>query len=339
MLRNSALAVLVVIFGCLQLIVLWQLIVPALVVLESKFVWLMLHSVTTALFALASGLWLGGRTSLKTKPLMVFIFAMNICMPGIGGIATVISLLVGNRVWLNRVAHETDFLVTQNSALPFTTPTGRKATVPDSRGFVEQLRYSSSSDSDALYQKVLSSKNIRNSISVGVFREAVTHSDERIRLTAYQILDRKVSDLNLEIQRLEAATSDNGSKEQAVTWLQIANNYWELLTLEQGDAVARKQLLNKAVDAAKKSVELNPDNRNACLVLGRVCLSNRQFEDAERALGRALVLGMPGDKVVPYLAEVAFGKREFKKVRLLLDTLDDAFKQYPPLKQVVEYWV
>ncbi len=335
-LRKYALAVLVVLLGSVQLVALWQLISPSVPLLQSKIAWLVLHTITTLLFAVVSGYWLGGRTSLQPNSLVMLIFAMAITMPGMGGIASVIALLVGNHVWLNRVALETDFLITENPSLPFTTPMARKATVPDSRGLVEQLRYSK--DPDVLYQKVLSSKHVRNSISVGVFREAVTHSDERIRLTAYQILDRKVSDLNLEIQRLEAKAKSSEVDSPGVIWLQIANNYWELLTLEQGDAIARKQLLKKAENAAKQSVEIDPGNRNAWLVYGRVCLAGREFEEAEQAFKQALDLGMPNDKVIPYLAEVAFGKRQFKKVSQLLNSLDDAFKQYPPLKQIVEYW-
>jgi len=193
-------------------------------------------------------------------------------------------------------------------------------------------------DAETMYQKVLSSSYIRNSLSVDVLREAVSNSDERIRLTAYQILDRKVNELNAEIQRLEKSAASQDSKSSATTWLQIANNYWELLTIEKSDPIARKQLLKKSIEAAKRSVSENEENRNAHLVLGRVCLAASDYNAAEKALMRSLALGMPRDKVVPYLAEVAYCKREFRKVHQLLRTLDDSFKQYPPLKQVAEYW-
>ncbi len=334
--RDRLLLVLIILVSLLQLLLVWQLISPSLEIFASKWVWLTLHSVTAALFGCCAGYWMGANTQLKSKPVAFYMGIMALCMPGVGGAAALVSAWIGYRVWVNREADLNDFVVTENTSLPFTTPIGRKASVPDSRGFVEQLRYSD--DSDNLYQKVLSSSYIRNSISVDVLREAVSHSDERIRLTAYQILDRKVNDLNAEIQRLETLASNNSSDSLGIMWLQIANNYWELLTLERGDAVARRQLLKKAVAAAKKSVGFDSENRNAQLVLGRVCIAHGDFDTAEIALEKALTLGMPTDKVVPYMAEVAFGKREFKKVQQLLASLDDAFKQYPPLKQVAEYW-
>ena len=334
--RDLLLILAVIVASCLQLVILWQLVAPASDVFASPIVWLLLHVTTSALFGLFAGLWLGGRTALKWRSISIFMGFMAFCMPGIGGAAALASIFIANSVWLSRSAEVTDYVVTENTPLPFTTPIGRKALVPDGRGFVEQLRYSS--DTDDLYQKVLSSSNIRNSISESVLREAVTHSDERIRLTAYQILDRKVNELNAEIQRLEARSKEMAWGEQGIVWLQISSNYWELLTLERGDEVARKQLLKKAIHAATMSVSQDQNNRNAHLVLGRISLENRDYDLASAALQQSISLGMPRDKVVPYLAEAAFGRREFNKVQQLLSSLDDAFKQYPPLKQVVEYW-
>jgi len=334
--RNSVLLPLIAVVACLQLFLVWQLIAPSIPMLASPWVWLIAHAKTALIFGCLAGIWVGHFTQLNAKAMAVFITCCGLFMPGVGGLSSLLALAVAHRVWVNREADVTDYVVTENASLPFTTPIGRKATVPDSRGFVEQLRYSK--DADNMYQKVLSSSYIRNSLSVNVLREAVKNPDERIRLTAYQILDKKVNDLNAEIQRLEKNAKHQDSKNSATTWLQIANNYWELITIEKSDPIARKQLLKKSVDAAQRSVSENEGNRNAHLVLGRVCLASSDYEAAEKSLVRALQLGMPMDKVVPYLAEVAFGKREFKKVHQLLLSLDDAFKQYPPLKQVAEYW-
>lgn len=334
--RNNVLLPIIAVAACIQLVLVWQLVAPSIPFLASAWVWLAAHAITAALFGVIGSIWIGRFTRLNAKAMAVFISCCGLFMPGIGGVSCLLALAVAHRVWMNRQVEETDYVVTENASLPFTTPIGRKAVVPDSRGFVEQLRYSK--DADNMYQKVLSSSYIRNSLSVNVLREAVKNPDERIRLTAYQILDRKVNELNAEIQRLEKYAESQDSKNSATTWLQIANNYWELITIEKSDPIARKQLLEKSVSAAKRSVSENESNRNAHLVLGRVCIASSDYDAAEVALKRSLKLGMPRDKVVPYLAEAAFGRRDFKSVRLLLKSLDDAFKQYPPLKQVAEYW-
>lgn len=195
-----------------------------------------------------------------------------------------------------------------------------------------------SDNDDDLYRKVLSAGSIRASLSVATFKQAMRHKDERIRLTAYKMLDRKVSELNRQIQQLEAHVADEGSRETSNAWLQIASNYWELLTLEKGEPVARQQLLDKAGSAAIQAVAALPINRNAHFILGRVSLLQGDTRRANVAFRRARALGMPTDKVMPYLAEAAFMRHDFKQVRELLQQLDPAIRAYPPLSHVAEYW-
>ena len=195
-----------------------------------------------------------------------------------------------------------------------------------------------SNNDDDLYRKVLSAGHIQASLAVSTFKQAMRHKDERIRLTAYKMLDRKVSELNRQIQQLEAQVADQGSRETSNAWLQIASNYWELLTLEKGEPIARQQLLDKAGNAAIQAVAALPINRNAHFVLGRVSLMQGDTQRANVAFRRARALGMPADKVMPYLAEVAFMRHDFQQVRELLGQLDPAIRAYPPLSQVSEYW-
>jgi len=93
----------------------------------------------------------------------------------------------------------------------------------DSRGFVEQLIFSN--QTNALYKKVLASDNIQSSLSVAALKQGVKHSNEQIRLTAYQILDKKATNLNRQIQQLEDLAQGQGVEDQSNTWLQIASNY------------------------------------------------------------------------------------------------------------------
>jgi tetratricopeptide (TPR) repeat protein len=206
----------------------------------------------------------------------------------------------------------------------------------DSRGFSEHLLYSK--DDDDLYRKILAVANIRTALSVSTLKQAMKHGDERIRLTAYKTLDKKVSDLNREIQSLEKLVNTGDTTESSNTWLQIASNYWELLTIERGEPVARKQLLKKASEAAIQAVSVLPINRNAHFILGRVSLMQGDTRRAKIALERSMALGMPGDKVLPQLAEAAFMQHDYPKVKELLNRLDPATRAYPPLSHVAEYW-
>jgi cytochrome c-type biogenesis protein CcmH/NrfG len=97
-------------------------------------------------------------------------------------------------------------------------------------------------------------------------------------------------------------------------------------------------LLDKASTAAIQAVATLPANRNAHFLLGRVSLLQGDTRRASVAFKRAQALGMPADKVVPYLAETAFMRHDFQRVRNLLRQLDPAIRAYPPLSHVAEYW-
>lgn len=272
----------------------------------------------------------------ESNGFLILLFGFIVLIPVAGALAGFAALALGARQARLRKREPDHWIITRRAELPFTTPHGRKVTRIDSRGFEEHLMYST--DNDDLYRKVLSAANIPTSLSVTTFKSAMRHKDERIRLTAYNLLDRKVTQLNRQIQQLEKQVADGDSRQMSNTWLQIASNYWELLTLEKGEPVARRQLLAKAGEAAIQSIVALTINRNAHFLLGRVSLLQGDIRRANVAFQRAQALGMPADKVMPYLAETAFMRQDFSEVRSLLQQLDPAIRAYPPLSHVAEYW-
>ena len=278
----------------------------------------------------------GVKSSLQPHRLVLFAGTVALLIPGIGLAGVALAIIHGYRSSLAQVSVPDYWQITPVPTLPYVAPQGRQMKPVDSRGFVEHLLYST--DDQDIYRKVLASGNIRTSLSIDTLKRAMQHRDERVRLTAYKTLDRKVSALNQQIQQLEQAVDSQNDAGSADHWLRIASNYWELITLEGGEPVARRQLLAKASAAAIKVVALQPNNRNAHLVLGRVALAQSDTRRAVVALQRSMALGMPADKVLPYLAECAYLQRDFEQVQQLLAGLDPSIVSYPPLSHVTEYW-
>ncbi|ASJ70562.1 hypothetical protein [Granulosicoccus antarcticus] len=302
--------------------------------MPSNLSWLMLHMLLSLSATFCVGKLL--RTTTQARSFHALLFAIILLMPVVGAVGGAAAFYLGERYSRLRKREPDYWNITRRAELPFTTPVGRKATTVDGRGFEEHLMYSDNEED--LYRKVLSAGSIQASLSVSTFKQAMRHKDERIRLTAYKMLDRKVSELNRQIQQLEAQVAEAEGREMSNAWLQIASNYWELLTLEKGEPIARQQLLDKAGKAAIQAVAALPINRNAHFVLGRVSLLQGDTRRANIAFKRARALGMPADKVTPYLAETAFMLHDFKQVRVLLQQLDPAIRAYPPLSHVAEYW-
>lgn len=320
---------------CLQAVLFAGLLMQSALT-EIPLVWVLLHCIASGIAAASIAYFTSALTPAEPKHLFFYCFCLCLAMPLVGALGALGALTYGIYHSNNRHDEHVYWQFTKNTELPFTAPIGRAVSKLDSRGFVEQLAYSNKSDE--LYHKVLAASNIRNSLSVGTLKAAVKHSDDRIRLTAYQTLDKKVTELNKDIQGLETTARGQGAKDQSNTWLQIASNYWELLTLEKDEPIAREQLLKKASEAAINSVRILPTNRNAHFTLGRIALLQGKDRMASVAFERAMALGMPVEKAMPYRAEAAFQARDFKKVAESIDQVEDSYKAYPPLCHLAGYW-
>ena len=266
----------------------------------------------------------------------LFLFLTSALMPFLGAAGAWLSIAFGAIMARHRHKENVFWQFTDNADLPFAAPINRAHPRLDGRGFIEQLTFDN--DTEALYNKVVASRHIRDSQSAPILKSAVGHSNERIRLVAYQMLDKKVNTLNKEIQRLESEAKSASGVGKSNIHLQIANNYWELLTLEGDEPVARQQLLESAAQHASSAIEVQPGSVNANFLLGQIALKQGDMTRATGAFEQAEKLGMPKDKVIPYIAEAAYTTRDFKSLRKILAKLDPAFKSYPPLSNVVEYW-
>jgi len=298
--------------------------------------WLITHTLACALAAISLSSMLLTLVPGRRLPLILLFFLTSLFLPFVGMLGLWLSMTFGAIIARGRHKDNEFWQYTSNADLPFAAPIDRPLPKLDSRGFIEQLAFDT--ETEQLYNKVAASRHIRDSQSGPVLKSAVGHSNERIRLVAYQMLDKKVNNINREIQRLEADSYAAEGKGKANIHLQIANNYWELLTLEDDEPVAREELLDKASGHALKAVEIESRNVNAHFIIGQIALKQGNARKAITAFERAVVLGIPQDKALPYIAEAAYQQRDFKKLRESLASVSSAFRTYPPMSNVIEYW-
>lgn len=299
-------------------------------------IWLIAHAAASILAAICIASMLKKLVPGKRLPLILLFASISIFMPFIGALGSWLAVTFGAVLAHGRHQDNEFWQFTSNADLPFAAPINRPLAKLDSRGFVEQLAFDT--ETEKLYNKVAAAKHIRNSQSAPVLKSAVGHSNERIRLVAYQMLDKKVNNLNREIQRLESDARVSEGTGKSNIHLQIANNYWELLTLEDDEPIAREELLRKAASQAGQALAIEPRNVNAHFTLGQIYLKQGETEFATKSFERAIELGISPDKALPYIAEAAFKSRNYKKVRETLAAVSPSFRTYPPMSNVIEYW-
>ncbi|MBM3117622.1 tetratricopeptide repeat protein [Jeongeupia naejangsanensis] len=166
-----------------------------------------------------------------------------------------------------------------------------------------------------------------------LLRDLLDDPEEDLRLLAYGMLEREEkrldSQINIALERYR-----DGDPVAART---LAFLYWELIyhDLAQGD-VRRFAAgeVERYLDEALKAAPREPD---LWMLRGKFALLHEQLDEAGNAFGTASILGYPHVKLIPYLAELAYVRRDFGAMRALFPSLNPLHVN-DTLQPVVRFW-
>ncbi|WP_233870525.1 tetratricopeptide repeat protein [Paraburkholderia adhaesiva] len=163
-----------------------------------------------------------------------------------------------------------------------------------------------------------------------------------IRLLAYGILDNREKGLTQRI--LAERARIDGKSQPAATGdeLRLANKslaalYSELIYehLVKGDVY--RNAADQADAYASTALEADPSDASLWRLRGRLALDQRNLDAAADMLQRAIDCGFPRERMLPYLAEVAYQRRDYARVRELLAEVEQ-HGSLPTLQAVLDYW-
>lgn len=268
------------------------------------------------------------------KLVVLFLFTLSFLLPLVGVIglsATFLAALYLPR----RVKRQRPFLITDFPELPFRPLRSRQRFYTEGH-LVSTLRHSGNPEERV--KTVMAARQVSDQHAIPVLSVALKDPVDDVRLLAYAMIDSKERDLYGQIRacakELEAADADHA----VLLRRRLAESYWELayLGLAQGDVL--KHVLKTAREHAEAVTRALPGDGGTHLLLARVLIRMGEFDAAEESLKCARDAGMPDPAVLCLLAEVAFLQRRFDLVHYLLDSIDPAIRDLPPLSQVAMYW-
>jgi polysaccharide biosynthesis protein PelE len=182
-------------------------------------------------------------------------------------------------------------------------------------------------------------QNISGRIASPLLRDVLADPSEDIRLLAYGMLDNKEKVLNDAIheasKQFSAAPADSDQRLTAAR--KLADLYWELVYQELALGDLRTHALHQSRHFLEIALAGEGNDAALHLRLGRLLQLMGQPADAGAAYDRALALGMPKTRIVPYLAEVAYDLGRYNEVRALMQDLGE-WQSLPRLKPVIRYW-
>lgn len=159
-----------------------------------------------------------------------------------------------------------------------------------------------------------------------------------LRLAAYGMIDGKEKAITGRIAaELEALGRATSPEARLYSLRLLAEEHWELVYND----LVRGDLRDHAIGEGLRHVEeaLAASEREAGLwfLKGRLLQASRRNAEAEEAYGIAISCGLAESRTLPYVAEIAYERRDFALLRRHMAAIAET-QHAPAMAAVIRYW-
>ncbi|EDP76232.1 hypothetical protein [Hydrogenivirga sp. 128-5-R1-1] len=176
-------------------------------------------------------------------------------------------------------------------------------------------------------------------LAVRYLKEAVSSEEDEVRLVAFATLSFLEKEIMDKIGSLkESLKSIYREEELFSTYLSLAELYWELVYLNISDKELEEFYLDEVSRYGEEALSIK-DSPKAHFLLGRLYLRRRNIELAEKHLTRAVELGFPEERVVTYLLEILYVKRDYKRLFELSSKFSHVLPTDPRAASIMRVWI
>jgi tetratricopeptide (TPR) repeat protein len=221
--------------------------------------------------------------------------------------------------------------------LPFQPLKVQKQPIYGQAGMISVLRHAQ--DPERRIKALIATRQMTSQEAIPVLKEALRDPVDDVRLLAYSMLDAKEEEINATIRRLLERMGHTSADQQQKLHQRISNCYWELayLGLAQGEVL--RHALTRALEHLEQALEAGADEPALHIQRGRLLIHQKRWDEAAQAFAAAVKQGIPAVGVAPYIAEIAFEKRDFQQVAAHLRELGPSVRRSERLAAVAEYWI
>jgi polysaccharide biosynthesis protein PelE len=298
------------------------------------------------------------RGSRKPWQSFLALCVLVLFLPGFGVLGLLLAVLPALHRPIAR--RERDWRRFGVPSLPATLfePESRRSPVAGGTSLIDIIDISDARDAsdsdrsgdDARLAAVLALRQLPTRPAVPILRLALRDAVDDVRLLAYSMLDRRDGALQARIQKYERALArgDIEPKEAAALEYSLAQLHWELAyTGLAAGAVEDRALDSSARHAravlerpAKAGESVQGNELAALFLLGRILLRKGALDEAEAVLEDARARGFADASIRPYLAEIAFLRRDFARIKEHLRALGPDGEQRPGLiADLCRFWL
>ena len=297
-----------------------------------------LQAIAAVLVAAGSARLMPRRYRAPLAPLFGYLWVMNFAVPFGGLVCTLGALAVGTKL----PRRERNLPIHQVDEPEFTT-SHTTGNVSYGRGARLKAELQNADlDTSFRMTALLAMQSMPARTVSPLLQSMLADPLDDIRLLAYGILDNREKGLTQRIL-VERAKLDGKSQpaatgdERRTANKALAGLYSELIyeRLVKGDVY--RNAADQADAYAKAALDADPSDAALWRLRGRLALDRRDLDAADAMLQRAIDCGFARERMLPYLAEVAFLRRDYPRVRALLTEVERQ-GTLPTLRPVLDYW-
>lgn len=180
--------------------------------------------------------------------------------------------------------------------------------------------------------------DIKSPLSYEYSKKGLVSFSDEIRLISFGFLSKTENEINKNINRLKKSLEAEGDeKNLAKEYYELSRLYWESVYLNIADKEFSDNNLRYAEEYAEKAVKDKYYYFDSLFILGRINLKLGNMDKAIVFFEEALFSKNLYKKVLPYLAEAFFIKKDFKRTKELLNKTSK-YLIYNEFKNIVDLW-
>jgi hypothetical protein len=271
----------------------------------------------------------------KPAPAVItLLFGFSFFIPILGLLGQLIGILVAR--FLPRVVPELPYAEIPPIEFEFPPREIRERTKYGQGGLTSRLK-DAGVPKETRFKSLLALQGMPSRLANPLLQDMLGDPADEVRLVAYGILDNQEKNINQHIHdELEKLREAESPEMQMIALRRLAELYWELVYggLVHGDV--RDHAMSETSRYLDQAMQIAPEDAGLWFLKGRMLLYKRD-PAAEAALHRAVANGLEESRVLAYLGQIAFERRDYAEVRRVFSSLSEA--QYAArLRPAVRYW-
>lgn len=265
-----------------------------------------------------------------TNQLMGLFYALCIILPFIGVVASATLI-----VWLKRALYQ--YKNTKIKSL-HVTYINRPLRIRYGMGGLHMRLTSNKMNIKSKISAMTKSLSVAPNKVNSLVRTMLSDNNDEVRLLAFQILSKQERQLMPKInQSLQALKIETNVMKQYYLEKKLAFEYWELLYRDLVEPHMAEFATKKALSYGESALEKQPTDTTLLSLLGRLALKCNDRITALGYFNRAIAMGEFKERLIPYIAEIAYQQKKFHTLKHILN-LSDAIPNIYIGESQYQFW-